>query len=379
MSATGPIAPLLDDIYDAGIDSARWPLVLERLAHDFGSSSAHLTVDVTSDAGTAGVQPRMLSFGTDPAYSRSYADYYAERNVLWDRLVARSLTGVVTNRMIMAKDEARRSEFYNDYLRPQEGDEILGALATQEGCVGTSFTLWRPERLGPWQKSDMTRLAALAPHLQRAIRLNERIGALQMTSGLAAEVLCRLNDGVVLVDAEASVYFANRAANVAFAGKSLRLEHNRLSAQRAAETDLLRRLIAAAAQDGCGGSLVLPRNELAPLVIVVIPLRPENSPLARDRRGAMLLIRDLEQPNGRCLRAFADHFGLTSAEEAVAEELIKGDGVNAVAARLGLSPATVRTHLIRIFQKTGTGRQAALVRFILEWTDGLQLTTPRRS
>jgi DNA-binding CsgD family transcriptional regulator/PAS domain-containing protein len=318
----------------------------------------------------------MISFGTDPAYSRSYVEYYAARNVFWDRIVARSFAGVLTNRMIMTKDETRRSEFYNDYLRPQEGDEILCALAARQGCVGTCFTLWRAERRGPWQNSDMTRLAALTPHLQRAVRLNERIGAFHVVSGLAAELLYRLDDAVLLVDAGAAITFANRAAEDLLAGDTLRLESNSVRTQRASDNDRLHRLITAAAQDGRGGSLALPRKDRPPLIVWVIPLRPESHEFGRER-GVLLLIRDLERPAGRSLRAFADHFGLTSAEEGVAVELIKGDGVNAAASRLALSPSTVRTHLIRIFQKTGTGRQAELVRFMLEWTDGLQLSCER--
>jgi DNA-binding CsgD family transcriptional regulator len=375
----GTIGSLIDAIYDVGLDAGRWPFVLQRLAESFGSSSAHLSVDVTGCGGIgADAAPRMISFGTAPTYSRSYADYYAARNILWDRIVARSLSGIVTNRMIMPTEEARRSEFYNDYLRPQEGDEILCAVAARQGRVGTCFTLWRPERFGPWQPQDVMMLTALAPHLQRAIRLNERIGAIQMASGLAADVLYSLNYGVILVDAQASVYFTNRAAEGALAAKAFRLDNNRLHAQRTSDSNLLHRLIARAARHGYGDSLVLSRRERPPLLVWVIPLRPENWPLKWNRSGAMLLIRDMERIAERSLHAFCGHFGLTSAEQAVARELIKGDGVNAVATRLAVRSATVRTHLLRIFQKTGTGRQAELVRFILEWTDGSQLLSGHR-
>jgi DNA-binding CsgD family transcriptional regulator len=58
-------------------------------------------------------------------------------------------------------------------------------------------------------------------------------------------------------------------------------------------------------------------------------------------------------------------FGLTAAEADVALEITKGDGRDATAARLGIGVATVRTHLVRIFEKTGVGRQAELVRLVL--------------
>lgn len=59
-------------------------------------------------------------------------------------------------------------------------------------------------------------------------------------------------------------------------------------------------------------------------------------------------------------------FGLTRAEAVFAVEILKGDGLLATARRLGVALTTVRTHLAHVFDKTGTRRQAELVRLILE-------------
>ena len=56
---------------------------------------------------------------------------------------------------------------------------------------------------------------------------------------------------------------------------------------------------------------------------------------------------------------------MTSAEAAVAVEVLEADGLRAVASRLGISLATARTHLAHVFDKTGTRRQAELVRLLL--------------
>lgn len=59
-------------------------------------------------------------------------------------------------------------------------------------------------------------------------------------------------------------------------------------------------------------------------------------------------------------------FGLTPAEAAFAVEIAKGDGKPAAAERRGISFATARTHLSNIFEKTGTHRQAELIRLLLD-------------
>jgi len=55
----------------------------------------------------------------------------------------------------------------------------------------------------------------------------------------------------------------------------------------------------------------------------------------------------------------------TEAEAAVAVEVLKTDGLQAMAGRLGISLATAHTHLAQVFDKTGTHRQAELVRLLL--------------
>jgi DNA-binding CsgD family transcriptional regulator len=58
-------------------------------------------------------------------------------------------------------------------------------------------------------------------------------------------------------------------------------------------------------------------------------------------------------------------FDLTFTEAALAVEILRGDGRKAAARRCGISDATAKTHLANIFEKTGTHRQAELVRFLL--------------
>ena len=65
-------------------------------------------------------------------------------------------------------------------------------------------------------------------------------------------------------------------------------------------------------------------------------------------------------------------FGLTEAEITVAARLAVGTGgLKSIAASLGVSVSTIRTHLQRAFDKTGTHRQAELVRLLLTHESGL--------
>jgi DNA-binding CsgD family transcriptional regulator len=59
----------------------------------------------------------------------------------------------------------------------------------------------------------------------------------------------------------------------------------------------------------------------------------------------------------------------------LASEILKGDGRVAAARRHGITPATAKTYLSSIFEKTGTHRQAELVRLLLEVADEQEIKT----
>jgi DNA-binding CsgD family transcriptional regulator len=164
------------------------------------------------------------------------------------------------------------------------------------------------------------------------------------------------------------VLFANRVAERLLGG-SLRTERMRLGAQRPGDTVALRRMIAETAQSNIGQSLVVERVDHAPLLVLSTPMTGHTGLSLHYANAVFLFIRDLDSRGRPELARFARHFGLTTAEAALAAELVSADGVSAAAQRLGISRATVRTQLIHIFQKTGTHRQAELVRLIVTWTE----------
>ena len=60
--------------------------------------------------------------------------------------------------------------------------------------------------------------------------------------------------------------------------------------------------------------------------------------------------------------ALAALFNLTAAEARVFCQIAAGRTQAAVAMALGIAASTVKTHLLRLFAKTGTRRQADLVK-----------------
>ena len=66
------------------------------------------------------------------------------------------------------------------------------------------------------------------------------------------------------------------------------------------------------------------------------------------------------------LETMAKRYSLTTSEVRVLKAVLKvNNGVRAMAELLGLSQATVKTHLHNLFRKTGTSRQSDLVKRVV--------------
>lgn len=63
-----------------------------------------------------------------------------------------------------------------------------------------------------------------------------------------------------------------------------------------------------------------------------------------------------------------DMYALTAAEARLARHLMQGFDLTGTAAHLSICRETARTHLRRVLAKTGTHRQAELIRLLVQET-----------
>lgn len=83
-----------------------------------------------------------------------------------------------------------------------------------------------------------------------------------------------------------------------------------------------------------------------------------------DASDLLCLVAPLDRQRIATARQLMDLFGLSGAEARLARALCHGDSAESYASDQGLRLPTVRTQLSAVFKKTGTSRQAALVRLI---------------
>jgi DNA-binding CsgD family transcriptional regulator len=180
------------------------------------------------------------------------------------------------------------------------------------------------------------------------------------------DVLDWLDLGVILTDAAARPLRLNRRAEAIVAhADGLFAEPSGVAAAFPDETCRLRHAVAMANLAGTRLRLTRPSGR-RPLLLTVIAVRDGIAGLRTHGPLTAIFIMDPDRGDTPDPALLQELFGLTAAEAIFAAEISRGDGLQAVADRLAIAPTTARTHLTRIFEKTGTRRQAELVRLLMQ-------------
>jgi DNA-binding CsgD family transcriptional regulator len=176
-----------------------------------------------------------------------------------------------------------------------------------------------------------------------------------------------LGYGVLLVNADARVAFINSRAQELVRAQELTILAGQLRAGSLAQTALLHELISRYARQNGETSLEAEGNHhwVGRLMLQFAPVSPAFTAHVSEQRLVAIFVVDPDHAADPTPQQLQLQFGLTPAEAELAHEIAKGEGLIACAKALHISRATASTHLQRIFEKTGTKRQAQLVRVIL--------------
>ena len=359
-------------IYEAALDFNRWPAVLERLADEVGASVACLVrQDYAKSEGA------MIMVRTDPKFAKLYTDYYVKLNIFAQRVGNRPPQTCVTDRMVISKEDLFRTEFYTGFMEPQGVHSLLNMFLLADGERGTRIALARSPQAGEWEQEHIERLRQLAPHAHRAASINQQLELLRLGTEGAVAGLDQLAQGVLVVDADCRMRFANRAAEAMLAeADGLVSGAQGVAAVNRSETATLRRMVVEAASGQMSSGSRFALNVTRPAYcghysLLVMPLGPVPGWFLGHRPGAIIFVRDPERPLSAPPSHLRQLYGLTTAEAAVTMEIVRGGGLQSAASAMGISISTARTHLQRTFQKTGTHRQGELVRLVVELQAGL--------
>ena len=182
-------------------------------------------------------------------------------------------------------------------------------------------------------------------------------------------VLDHLSAGVALLDRKLHVRFANKAFRAMANDGALALRGRTLSSAWPSSARQFDRMTRSALLGEPGGTMAIPHPDDGRLITIrVTPAHGRAfdglSGLGHSDSAAIIFMLDPGRPSTLPPEWIVDAYQLTMAEAQVALEASLGRSVSAIGLRLKVSPNTVKTHLRRVFAKTGVRGQAELVGLI---------------
>ncbi len=196
-------------IYAAAGDASLWAEFLEDLAGLLRAGPANLLAyDVEQqDAGIS------ASVGTDSGIIRRYAEHFAPLDP-WFKAGGQFIAtgGVFAGQMVIPDSEYEKTEFYQDFMRPQRiFHQVAAVIEASPGRVAVISAL-RARTHGTYGEGELQLFGALLPHFRQALRLHRQFVGLQHAVNSLEDILDRLPIGVVLADAKGRSVHHNRCA-----------------------------------------------------------------------------------------------------------------------------------------------------------------------
>jgi DNA-binding CsgD family transcriptional regulator/PAS domain-containing protein len=375
----GEFSCIVGDIYDCAFDQSLWSGALTRISTAL--NAAYATVSVSDPKFT---NPRMAAHSPwDPAWLKSLNEDFGVDGVPGLKQVAFGDVDIAHSTMNqMSEADFQQSAFYRNWVAPQGlRDACVMKFVHTADRIGVMAVVTRATR-GIVTADERQLMSLMAPHIRRASLIGDLLNYARVEASQYRTALDALSTSVFFVDCDGRVHYANQSAEALLRdGAHITVAAGRLMpsdpAVRAALADTLLRTRSSDPElGGRGIGIPLAGSDRAPTVAYVLPLMASVAQsLYRPATAAVFISNQVSvPPPSSVLETLYD---LTPAEARVMLHISAGKSIADVSDTLGLSQNTVKTHLSRVYGKSGTNKQSDLVKLVLSLAPP-QILTPKQ-
>ncbi len=368
---------LLHVLYSAPLQQEQWQRFLALVSQHTASKSGYfLSADARTGLAILAEGGGRIGEATISAYNDSYAHSDPFRQSLFRYSRKRSPVGVFTDDELLPNEGLLRTDLYRDLLGPanlRHGTFTIAAMSLRRF---DAISVWRTPEEGPMASDSRRLLELLIPHVQTALEVRRVLGASEQRLTSAEAMANASPSASFVLNRHGGIVHCNAAAeSLARSRDALAIVNGRLAAcGRRSDTDLTNLFQGVTAPslsvsaNGSGRFLALPRtSNKRPLQALATPL-PEK--LRGSGGNLMLIITDPEGSFNFPDDAFRALYRFTPAETEIANGLLMGYSAEEIACLRRVSAATVRQQMKCMLGKTGTSRQAEMVRLFMTLPQG---------
>jgi DNA-binding CsgD family transcriptional regulator len=367
-SENAALSAVIGAIYDTARDPALWRRALEQCCSFVGGFSAVLyRVDMATEKSAA-----LHLFNDDPHYTRLYAEKYMHMNPVFPAGTFVDPGVIYTPTDVVPEAEFIGTRFHKEWVAPQGIVDVVCVNLEKSATSSSVLSIRRDGTQGIADDAAKSRTALLIPHLQRAVSIGRLFDQSKVATAVLTETLGNVEAAIILVGVNGVIVFANEPARVMLDDAALLRESRGVLVAAAPDSQRMLRDIFIVAEngdmpvDGEGVTIPLSTSLRHRWFAHVLPLTSGD----RQRTGQLysatvaVFVSRISLASPPPLAMLAGRYQLTASEVRVLDAIMKVSSVKSVAELLGLSQATVKTHLHNLFRKTGTNRQSDLVKLM---------------
>ena len=323
-------------------------------------------------------QPKSIHVagGIDESFNHAFTPRWGEGgdDIYLQAMLDQPAGAIRLSSEIVAPDLAHQTEIHRELAAPWQLEYFLFASLGSHDGVTSVLSLARCIDDDPFTTADIDLLSqALLPHLCRSISVHTSIASIRQNNALLAAMIDMAPCGIVVFDVSGRPILVNESAAAMFArDRGLALRNGKLRTADSRAQAMLDAALPNAIALSQGqlarppAPIVIPRNGGAqPCQLVFSPLTKHSETAELPGRAACVALIYDERGHQPDLPAdLAGTYGLSKAEVRLCKTLLTGKTAQQAADALNISPNTVKTHLSRIFHKTGVHSQTALLHLL---------------
>ncbi|UXJ50283.1 helix-turn-helix transcriptional regulator [Pseudomonas citronellolis] len=256
--------------------------------------------------------------------------------------------------------------FYREFLQPAGMDHMVILHVAEPGGMRAWLSVARKAPAPPFGADDLALVRAITPHLTSALKLFAALTRSEIERSVYRDAVNHFAIGTVILDGLGRVVGIDEVATRIMADNpELTVRGERLHVQGDGDKALQELIIEGLAAGGRGFCRAMRMPRYSHLGVLVRAVRSPQQCVSETAPALAVHISDTRMERTAPEHQLMTLLGLTQTEAGLAVQLAQGRTLVEAAQALGLTEQTVRTYSKQIFAKTGTRRQADLVRLIL--------------
>jgi DNA-binding CsgD family transcriptional regulator len=356
---------LVTSIYDCAADPALWPRALSDVRE--AAAAAHVAV------GFKGASGAQHWHRCDHAWEENWLGQLtalSPKIPRGDELFSLPVDVSWTQLAQLPEDELRKSQFYDEWLKPQNLRDFLALHYLKREDVTGMLTIPTAADREPVSRHNRNLAERLSPHIRRAMVINDMTEQSNLATAVYRQVLDRISAAVFVVGSGRKLLFTNtEGERLLSAGDKISMMAGQLhSAVHASVLD-------DAVDRALRSDEVLNQTDVCvPLfgadgekaVACVLPLIGNHMRSVLGPGHCAIIVGGRGKHHPMAMEMLRDMFDLTAAEARIAVMISSGNGPQLISHALGIKVNTVRTHLKHIFAKSETTDQTSLAGLVNE-------------